>query len=248
MTELLPNGPAPYTTGTSALIAMDAYRDRGLGTPITAEVLTRAGVKETIASRTLVSLKLLGLVEEDGRPSDLWDQLKATRTDEDYQARLQEWLHRVYADVLRYTNPSEDPPDKVADAFRGYKPEGQRMGMASLLIALWRYAGLPVPEGAGAPRPAQSVFRRVSAPRPRRREQSGSGGDGPKHAPRDGSQDLPPELVGLLRSVPRGNEGWTADKREAFLNAFTAVLDYSVPIVEENVAGESRENEEEETV
>jgi hypothetical protein len=42
--------------------------------------------------------------------------------------------------------------------------------------------------------------------------------------------DLPPGLVGLLRQIPRDGTAWTAEKREGFLNAFTAVLDYSVPV------------------
>ena len=49
MQSLEPHGPAPYSTATSVSKVLDAYRDRGLGVPITTAVITRAGVGETIA-------------------------------------------------------------------------------------------------------------------------------------------------------------------------------------------------------
>ena len=56
---LHPNGPAPYTSVTAGTAALEAFRDRGLGTPITPEILTRAGVPESISRRTLQSLVTL---------------------------------------------------------------------------------------------------------------------------------------------------------------------------------------------
>ena len=42
--------------------------------------------------------------------------------------------------------------------------------------------------------------------------------------------ELPPGLVGLLQQIPRGGKGWTQETRDNFLTAFTAVLDFTVPI------------------
>lgn len=236
--QLKPAGPAPYTAATSAVTAIDAYRERGLGIPVTPEVLVRAGVKESIAARTILSLKQLGLLDDHGRPTELFEELKATRTDEDYRARLQEWLRNVYGDVLQYTNPSEDPPEKVATAFRGYKPEGQRAAMAGLLVGLWRYAGLPVAEGPGSSRPSGSPTpRRITVPRRVERV--------PAIDTRQPTRsDLPPELVGLLHGIPRDGSGWTRGRRDAFLKLFEVALDYLVPV--EGASGESREDDEQE--
>ena len=256
MAELKPGGPAPYTTAVSATAAMDAFRDRGLGTPVTAEVLTLAGVKETIANRTLMSLKQLGLVDENGQPSSQFEELRLTRGDEEYHARLQEWLRGVYADVLQYTDPSADPPAKVADAFRGYEPAGQRPAMAALLIGLWRYAGLPIADPGSnaerASRPSQRPTAKASPSRKpslaggaRDRSSAGTGGGTSGGGGRAGEGvDLPPELLGLLQAVPRGGAGWTADRREAFLGALRAVLDFSVPIVRD-VADQAASDDEE---
>ncbi len=37
-----------------------------------------------------------------------------------------------------------------------------------------------------------------------------------------------PALVGLVEQVPRGDETWTNDQREDFLEAFQLVLDFCV--------------------
>lgn len=157
------NGTAPYTTAAAAITAIEAFRERGMGTPISAETLTRAGVPESISNRTLSSLKLLELVEESGAPSTQFQALKQARGDEEYRTRLQEWLRGVYAEVLQYTDPSTDSPERVAEAFRTYEPAGQRKAMAALLIGLWKLAGLPTPEGTPTPRRSQPSVRRATA-------------------------------------------------------------------------------------
>lgn len=252
MSELKPGGPAPYTTAVSAITALDAYRDRGLGLPITAEVLTRAGVKETIAARTVLSLKQLGLIDDKGQPSAQFEELRLTRSEDEYHARLQEWLRSVYADVLQYTNPSEDHPSKVAEAFRGYEPAGQRAAMAGLLIGLWRYAGLPVIDpnsdrGRTERRSRPAASARMGAPAasrsktPAAREPHRHGGAG--LPPTDDA--LPPGLLGLLHQIPRAPAGWTVTRRDEFLKAFEAVLAFSVPVLTEEDERAAEDEDEE---
>jgi hypothetical protein len=224
---LQPDGPAPYTTAQAAIITLDSWRERGLGVPITPDVLVRAGVSESLGNRTLMSLKQLGLVDEDGKPSPQMEDLRLARGQDEYQIRLQKWVQGVYADVLQYADPSVDASDRVAEAFRTYLPKGQRRGMAALLIGLWKYAGLPLPSESASSAPRTTVTR------PGRAAPTGrSLGQPPSHGRtvESAADDLPPGLVGLLRQIPRDGASWTAEKREGFLNAFTAVLDYSVPI------------------
>ena len=225
---LQPDGPAPYTTAQAAIITLDSWRERGLGVPITPDVLVRAGVSESLGNRTLMSLKQLGLVEEDGKPSPQMEDLRLARGQDEYQERLQKWVQGVYADVLQYADPSVDASDRVAEAFRTYVPTGQRRGMAALLIGLWKYAGLPLPSESAPSAPRIAVMRPGRGPAPGRslRQPLPQG----RTAEESAADDLPPGLVGLLRQIPRDGAPWTADKREGFLNAFTAVLDYSVPI------------------
>jgi hypothetical protein len=230
------NGQAPYTTAAAAIAAISAFRERGFS-PITAEALVRAGVPETIAPRTLNSLKLLGLVGQDGGPSSQFIALRHARGDDEYEKCLQEWLRAEYEDVLKYANPSVDGPDRVAEAFRGYDPAGQRKSMAALLIGLWKFAGLPTPENAGGseraktPRATPGVRSRTSkaptTPPPISRDRPNSS---------QASNALPPGLVGLLQQIPVGGAGWTKVTRDNFVNAFTAVLDFTVPVVANDLA------------
>lgn len=234
------NGTAPYTTANAALTAITAYRDRGLGTPVTAEILVRAGVSESIANRTLNSLKALDLLDEAGEPTEQFKALRLARGQEEFESRMQEWLKEVYAEVLQYTDPSTDLPDRVAEAFRTYEPSGQRRSMAGLLVGLWKASGLSVPNdtGGSAPRRAATQRPQVRAkpPAPKSNPQAGP----PKVAstPAAGTVDgattsdtgLPPALVGLLQQIPRAGQSWTTARRDAFVAAFSAVLDYTVSV------------------
>ena len=227
---LQPNGPAPYTTAVSAITALDAWRDRGLGVPITPEVLTRAGVPETISPRTLSSMKLLDLVTDEGQPTEQWTDMRSARGDEEYRARLQEWLRSTYAEILQYADPSTATLDRLTEAFRTYEPSGQRKSMAALLLGLWKYAGLPVVESDSAPRastPRQPRYRPT-------RKQAVRTRDTP-NTPQRLATDLPPGLIGLLQQIPTGGSGWSKDTRDNFVKAFSAVLDFTVPITADDL-------------
>jgi hypothetical protein len=190
-------------------------------------VLIRAGVPESLARRTHASLKLLGLIDENDQPTEQLNALKQARGDDEYRTRLQEWLRGLYVDVLQYTDPSTDASDKVAEAFRTYEPAGQRRAMAALFVGLWKYAGLPVPAESAAQRSSGARPPRVRPPdRPQARQTSNPKAKDDAHTP----TGLPPGLVGLLQQIPRGNDTWTTKRRDDFLNAFRAVLDFTVPV------------------
>lgn len=197
---LQPNSRAPYTSASAATTALDAFRDRGLGTPVDAEVLVRAGVSETIARRTVKSLEELELLSEDGQPTETFEQFKTIRSDDEYRAALQRWLRDLYADVLQYCDPSVDDAGKVQDAFRGYHPEGQRSAMASLLIGLWEYAGLPLPSERSAPPPSASRTSRTSPSR-RRSSSKDSASTSPDVPAATAAPSTPPDPRGLLFGV-----------------------------------------------
>jgi hypothetical protein len=227
---LQPHGPAPYTTALAAISVLDGHRDRGSSGPLTADSIIRGGVAESLASRTLNSFKQLGLLDDDAKPTQQFEDFRLARGDDEYRSRLQEWLRGVYADVLQYADPSTESQEKIAEAFRTYQPASQKRAMASLLIGLWKYAGLPVPTAERSastsprkPRPAtaqHSATARIPSIQVRK-----------VTAPTTGSLDgLPQGLVGLLRQIPQNGESWTQERRDSFVQAFSAVLDFSVPI------------------
>ncbi len=239
---LEPNGPAPYAPIQSVVSVIDTFRNRGLGTPLTTDVLVRAGVPESLGRRTLQSLRLLELIDDEGNPTRQFQDLRQTRGGEEYKERLGEWLRDVYADVLQYTDPAVDPPERVAEAFRGFQPAGQRLRMAALMLGLFEMAGLV--EGG-----------RKSQPRAPRPKVSGSrGGSNTKSATKTGSAptrrsqadaaisssfgQLPPGLIGLLHEIPPAGTSWSKERRDEFMRAFEVVLDFTVPIGEPSVEEE----------
>ena len=226
-------GPAPYSSATATTTAIDAFRDRGLGTPITGEVLVRAGVQETIASRTLQTLKLLGLVEDDGHPTEQFKVLKAARGNEEFRSLLQEWVKGAYAEILTYGDPSKDSYERIVEAFRGYQPDGQRRAMASLLIGLWRYAELPLADDVARPpksdrqQPLRKTSKGTRTKQASRTQQSAEPSRRSESPPRaSGGESLPPALLGLLHQLPVEDMSWTKTQKSAFLTAIDAVLDF----------------------
>lgn len=240
------DGPAPYGPPASVIEVLEAYRNRGLPTPITTEVLARVGVSDALSNRVFNSLRLLDLTDEEGHPTDILAALKLARGEDEYKERLGEWLRGAYADVLQFADPAVDTVEKVTEAFRGLTPDGQRSRMVTLMLGLFRYAGLiegDVPRAKTVPRkpPRQraraSTTQRWVEPVQTRgflddiRERI-NGSEPASAVAVTPASGLHPGLVGLIQQIPRDG-GWTKRRRDEFLRAFEAVLDFSVPVNEE---------------
>jgi hypothetical protein len=238
------NQPAPYSPGSTIIEVIERHRSRGLPTPITADVLGRAGIAHTLIPRVLQTLQTLDLIDgETGAPTATFEGLRRAPETE-YRKRLEEWLKSAYADIFTFVDPSTDDETRVRDAFRNYQPVAQQGRMVSLFLNLCRSAGL-APEKTATPR---------SAPRPRTRTnpQPSTLGAGrtamaahnlrhrPSPAGSATSTGLPAPLAGLLASLPQNGTGWTKERRAQFVATFESVLDFCIPIV----AKEPVQNEE----
>ncbi len=223
--------PAPYAPASAVLDLIQRRRDRGLPTPITSEVLGRAGISQSLIPRTLYALQELDLIDEGGMPTEAFEGLRLA-TEAEYQQRLEAWLKNAYADVFAFVDLTTDDETAVRDAFRSYEPIGQQPRMVTLFQGLARAAGL-LPERASAPRPTS----RPRSPSTSTRQQARPRAAKPAQA--TSSQQLPPAITGLLASLPATGEGWTSESREKFMTTFGAVLDFCFPIVER---AESHEN------
>jgi hypothetical protein len=207
------------------------FRERGLQTPFDIDVLTRAGVSESLAPRVLLSLRHLDLIDEAGAPTELFERLRRAPSDE-FQARLEEVIRAVYADVFQFADPTTDSAERVADAFRQYNPPGQRNRMVTLFLGLCQEAGIieQAPQRTRTSRvsrqsatPARGTGSRPTTPRQSKKDQQ---------VQQSGASAFPPELTGLLNSLPPRAEGWTKDRRDKFLEAFGVVLDFVIPVRE----------------
>jgi hypothetical protein len=241
-------GNAPYAPPATVLEMITRYRDRGMTTPINVEVLERAGIPESLTRRTLQALKLLEILDGDGNPTSAFEQ--ATRSgDEEFREKLRDMLTTAYGDVFSFADPAKDSYDRVRDAFRGFNPRGQQDRMVTLFLGLMEFVGVDVRAAAGsrtrevAPPSGRSAKKApTTAVRKGAKDDPGTGagtartqtvhpvGIGPA------ADDLPPGLVGLLHQIPRGGAGWPAAQRDAFLAAFTAVLNFTIPVREHEPA------------
>jgi Family of unknown function (DUF5343) len=233
----------PYAGPANVIDVLRRFRERGLPGPVTTEVLERAGISQTLSGRTLQALKLIGFLTAEGEQSE---EFKAANRspEEDYKQRIGEILVEAYSEAIAFADPATDSYDSVRDAFRAYNPQSQQERMITLFLGLLDYAGHDTSTAVSSRKkaPAESSAKtargngsagqsRAPIAAPRRR-----GRPAAKDSKPSGSMtavdagDLPPGLVGLLHQIPRGGDPWTKETRDNFLAAFSAVLDFSVPI------------------
>lgn len=235
--------PGPYASPQSIIEIIERHRNRGLPSPVTAEVLGRASIPDSLIPRTLQALQSLDLTDEAGNITDAFESIR-TSPEAEYQGRLQAWLNAAYADVLTYIDPANDDETKIRDAFRHYKPTGQQSRMVTLFTRLYASAGVrapkPVPVKAAMPR-IRAVPQKTSSTVHRITSRQVPALPPPYQPPANGG--LPAPIEGLLHSLPAEGQGWTQAKREKFIQTFGAVLDFCFPIVSTTlVTTEANEN------
>jgi hypothetical protein len=228
------DGPAPYGPPRPVLQVIERFRDRGLQTPFTTEVLAKAGVTESLVNRTLQTLKLLDLIEDDGSPSQaLRDYAKAP--EDEAKARFAEMVRGTYAPIFSFVDPATDSPGRIRDAFRSYEPRGQQDRMVILFLGLCEYAGIIsiVPKrtpGPKAARAGQTKARTTKPPQVRAGSKRG-----PEHGSGGGAQvpdQLPDAIKGIVRELAAIGPTWTKERRDAFMKVWEAVVDFSYPVCE----------------
>lgn len=222
--------PGPYCPPSAVVEVINRFRNRGLASPITGEVLGRAGVSESLVPRTMQSLQILDLIDDKGVPTTTLEGLRRAPEPE-FKTRMVEWLNGAYADVLQFIDPATATETEVRDAFRAYNPVGQQGRMVTLFLGLYAAAGVGA-ERQSAPRPAARTAqpRARSMPIPSIKQAARGIKD-------TRSGGLPPALAGLLESLPDAEEGWTKDERDKFYSTFGTVLDFCIPVVAADAAG-----------
>lgn len=224
-----PDQPGPYAPASAILELINRHRNKGLPSPVDAEVLGRAGVSDSLIPRTLHALRVLDLVDEDGKVTSVLEGIRKA-PEAEYQQRLKDWLTSAYADALQYVDPETASDTDIRDAFRSYNPVGQQSRMVTLFSGLFRAAGVGPEKPVPSPRKSSSnnaaPTRRPSSGPKKRQNQKITGS---AKLTLGGGNQLPPALSGLLASLPKQGESWTEDEHDAFLNTFQAVLSFCYP-------------------
>lgn len=226
--------PGPYAPASAVIGLIERHRNKGLPSPVDADVLGRAGISPSLIPRTMQTIVGLDLINEDGHPSEILEALRLAPESE-YKQRLAQWLTGTYADALQFVDPASDDEVKIRDAFRSYKPVGQQGRMVTLFSALFAYAGI-APERVRPPVPRSKFVppkQRLSyTPAQTKREQGGAG------AGRVPNTGLPPALEGMITSLAADGPQWSAERRDDFTKAFRGLMDFCFPIGAANDASD----------
>lgn len=229
--------PAPYAPSSAIIEVIRRFRG-GLPAPITAEVLARAGISDSLIPRTLAALQTLDLINDDGSATPTLEGLRRCHETE-FQQRITDWLNMAYADVRGFVDPATADDTAVRDAFRAYNPVAQQPRMVSLFNGLYTVAGV------------RKSTNKTSSPKPAVATKTSARGifSGAKPSPKGGAPvpptklhgggaiahqvggSLPPALAGLMASLPANGKGWTKATRDQFVALFGATLDFCVPVV-----------------
>lgn len=227
-----PAKPAPYAPTSAMLDLVDRYRTRGLPIPVTAEVLSRAGISDSLNSRTLYALQSLDLIDDAGQPTPTFEAIRKA-PEAELKARMIEWLNGAYADVLQFVDPATADEVAVRDAFRNYNPIGMQPRMVTLFQGLYAAAGIGTAKAAAASAPRA---QRTAPPRRQMISKSGSGSRTSSHVtpppPARSINGVPEPLAGLLTRLPVEGKSWTKESRDKFVTTFGTLLDFCFPIVE----------------
>jgi hypothetical protein len=218
---------APYAPPATVLQVINSLRDRGLTTPITSDVLLRAGISESLVPRTLRSLIGLELIGDDGYLTPAMESLRRAASSE-FKARLAEHVRAVYEEVFQFTDPAKDDSKRIADAFRVYEPIGQRGRMVTLFLGLCEAAGI-IPEGVArrSPTPSNGVTRKAAPPK----RQNDRGKDSPPPFGVTGASGTrSPVIEGVLSMLPVPGQGWSKTERDRWMNFFEQALDFAIPV------------------
>ncbi len=225
------NESAPYAPPSAILDIIERHRDRGIPSPVDAEVLARAGISESLIPRTLRALRTLDLIGEKGSPTEIFEGLRLAPETE-YKARLEEWLNAAYADVRKFVDPATDGQAQIRDAFRPFQPTAQQSRMVILFSGLYAAAGIATETSVTSTKRDRSGSDREARRKP------GTKTSTPKGKKFELATGIPAPLAGLLGSLPPDGQGWTQDDRDKFFETFGVVLDFCFPI-NENVTTES---------
>jgi len=226
---------APYAPVHNVLTVIRRLRERGLPDPLSLQELERIGIPEGNAPRTLAALRFLGLVDDDGARSQVFDRLGRASTQE-YPETLAEIVRAAYQSVFTVVDPAQDNEIALHDAFRHYHPQGQRTRMVTLFLGLCREAdivpGGPPQRKAKLRKTTDGVVARPPAQviRPPSIESAEAVGQ-PTVTQAEGGPDY--RLISaVMQQLPKDGR-WTKARRDRWIQAVAASVDLLVEVTEE---------------
>lgn len=192
---------APVAPSSAVVKVLETYRETGLGGgSIDTTVLARLSLGDEIARRVAQALRILDLIDDQGKPTNNLIAFKQASSSE-YKQVLAAQLYDVYAPVFAVLGKdlAGKTNSQIEDAFRTFRPESLRKRMVTLFLGLCDYTGIITALPRGKPGPKKGAPRKAT-PKPR-------DGSTPNLSPFSSFPPPPPQRDGEVFAVKIGEVG-----------------------------------------
>ena len=224
----------PYGPPANLLSIIHKWRDHSLPEQVTREWQTKIGLSPNLATLNERGLQFLGLIDEQGFPTERATALKTAPSDQ-YHVVLDTVIRAAYKPIFEVLDPSNATRTQVDDAFRHVKPEAQRSRMVACFLGLCREAGISLkepPQGGRLPsdvrlirvRPRSSAPIRIrtkpteTEPEPRRVSLSELG-------LQSAATSAGSVLEKLLQKFPDFDPAWSDELKASWFAGFSKLQD-----------------------
>lgn len=222
--RLLEENFVPYASAKSVIQVIKRYRERGLPEPLTLEALQQVGITASMSSPTYRALLFLGLVDEAGGKTPVFESIRRATSDE-YPQVLADAIRRAYSEIFIIADPARDDASTIADAFRKYDPASQRSKMVNLFVGLCDEAGITEPRSKRRARGPATATRAPRTPTTPAVEAI--------VLRSEDTAEFDFRLVSsIVQQLPKSGQ-WTPDKRQRWLDAMTSAIDLLIDVQEE---------------
>jgi hypothetical protein len=233
----------PYISFRTLLNLIERMADNGTPPRIDRTFLSGS---EGAKTQVIAALKALGFLDVDGNVTPLL--VEAVKNPDGRKALIRQLLEQHFPEPVRLGTINATQ-GQLQDAFKEYGISGDTMRKAiAFYLRAAEFAGVPVSpnfktpsvqRADGSPGRKPVAKGKVKPPAP------------PPSTPGMGGVTIPkihPALAGILGDLPPFPRGWTQAQKDSFKTAFNTMLDYSIPVVNEEELPDDEEVDEEEVV
>ncbi|NPV27669.1 MAG: DUF5343 domain-containing protein [Firmicutes bacterium] len=220
----------PYASPSNVIAVIRRIRDRGLPDIINPQFLSQIGISEQGAHRTIATLQFLGLIHDDGIPTDVFKSLHRANQHE-YPSELANVIRSAYESIFKVVDPTNTNDIELNDAFRPFEPASQRSRMVTLFLSLCKEAKIL----EGEPQIIKQKKQLLPKKDVRKSSSNEKEAEVPTHITNTPASqqilapqtnlifDLPPLMAGIFRYLQQ-NHVINEDKQKELIQLFTTTL------------------------
>lgn len=219
----------PYISFRTLLNLVERMADNGTPPRIDRTFLSGS---EGAKTQVIAALRSLGFIDADHNTTPLLTTM--VKNPDQRQEIVKALLEQHFSEPVRLGGINATQ-GQLQDAFKAYGITGDTMRKAvAFYLRAAEFAGVPVSPNFKTP----SIQRADGSPaRKNTAKRSKPGENVPPPPPGNGTPQLlsvlHPGLAGVLADLPTRGNGWTSAEKERWKIAFSTMIDYSIPVIEE---------------